>query len=69
LKVLRADWEKIEAAFKAKETITGKVVTASRAASSWISAVRAFLRVRNTTCAGAESGRFDGTEIQVRITS
>src|SRR5712664_80852 len=51
LKVLRRrTWEKIDAAFKAKETVTGKVVIASRAASWWISACARSCRARSTTC-------------------
>jgi len=68
LKVLRRrTWEKIEAAFKAKETLTGKWWIASRAASWWISGacvpagLAVHLRRRRTWTPG-------GTEVQVRVT-
>jgi small subunit ribosomal protein S1 len=67
LKVLRRKtWEKIEAAFKAKETITGRWWTASRAVLWWISGhgvlrIAVDLRPENLD-------DLTGTEVQVRVT-
>ena len=70
LKVLRRrTWEKIEAAFKAKETITGKVVDRIKGGVVVDIGVRAFLPGSQYDLRPAQNlDNLTGTEIQVRIT-
>jgi small subunit ribosomal protein S1 len=70
LKVLRRrTWEKIEAAFKAKETITGKVVDRIKGGIVVDIGVRAFLPGSQYDLRPAQNlDNLNGTEIQVRIT-
>jgi small subunit ribosomal protein S1 len=70
LKVLRRKtWEKIEAAFKAKETITGKVVDRIKGGIVVDIGVRAFLPGSQYDLRPAQNlDDLAGTEIQVRIT-
>src|SRR5438552_9351137 len=70
LKVLRRKtWEKIEAAFKAKETITGKVVDRIKGGIVVDIGVRAFLPGSQYDLRPAQNlDNLNGTEIQVRIT-
>src|SRR5437762_739505 len=70
LKVLRRrTWEKIEAAFKAKETITGKVVDRIKGGIVVDIGVRAFLPGSQYDLRPAQNlDNLTGTEIQVRIT-
>src|SRR5882757_1540921 len=70
LKVLRRrTWEKIEAAFKAKETITGKVVDRIKDGIVVDIGVRAFLPGSQYDLRPAQNlDNLTGTEIQVRIT-
>src|SRR5216684_132496 len=70
LKVLRRrTWEKIEAAFKAKETITGKVVDRIKGGIVVDIGVRAFLPGSQYDLRPAQNlDNLTGTEIQVRVT-
>src|SRR5713226_3109289 len=70
LKVLRRKtWEKIEAAFKAKETITGKVVDRIKGGIVVDIGVRAFLPGSQYDLRPVQNlDDLTGTEIQVRIT-
>ncbi|PYU52484.1 MAG: 30S ribosomal protein S1 [Acidobacteria bacterium] len=70
LKVLRRrTWEKIEAGFKAKETITGKVVDRIKGGVVVDIGVRAFLPGSQYDLRPAQNlDNLTGTEIQVRIT-
>jgi len=70
LKVLRRKtWEKIEAAFKAKETITGKVVDRIKGGIVVDIGVRAFLPGSQYDLRPAQNlDNLAGTELQVRIT-
>ena len=70
LKVLRRrTWEKIEAAFKAKETITGKVVDRIKGGIVVDIGVRAFLPGSQYDLRPIQNlDDLTGTEIQVRIT-
>jgi len=70
LKVLRRrTWEKIEAAFKAKETITGKVVDRIKGGIVVDIGVRAFLPGSQYDLRPVQNlDDLTGTEIQVRIT-
>src|SRR3989440_2143335 len=70
LKVLRRrTWEKIEAAFKAKETITGKVVDRIKGGVVVDIGGRAFLPGSQYDLRPAQNlDNLTGTEIQVRIT-
>src|SRR5881394_3872724 len=70
LKVLRRrTWEKIEAAFKARETITGKVVDRIKGGVVVDIGVRAFLPGSQYDLRPAQNlDNLTGTEIQVRIT-
>src|SRR6266481_5435475 len=70
LKVLRRrTWERIEAAFKAKETITGKVVDRIKGGVVVDIGVRAFLPGSQYDLRPAQNlDNLTGTEIQVRIT-
>src|ERR1700674_325895 len=70
LKVLRRrTWEKIEAAFKAKETITGKVVDRIKGGIVVDIGVRAFLPGSQYDLRPAQNlDNLAGTELQVRIT-
>src|SRR5260370_4881086 len=70
LKVLRRrTWEKIEAAFKAKETITGKVVDRIKSGIVVDIGVRAFLPGSQYDLRPAQNlDNLTGAEIQVRIT-
>src|SRR5690348_17993104 len=70
LKVLRRrTWEKIEAAFKAKETITGKVVDRIKGGLVVDIGVRAFLPGSQFDLRAAQNlDELVGTEVQVRVT-
>src|SRR5256885_1251559 len=70
LKVLRRrTWEKIEAAFKAKETITGKVVDRIKGGIVVDIGVRAFLPGSQYDLRPAQNlDNLTGTEIKVRVT-
>src|SRR6266850_2394929 len=70
LKVLRRrTWEKIEAAFKAKETITGKVVDRIKGGLVVDIGVRAFLPGSQFDLRPTQNlGALAGTEVQVRVT-
>ncbi len=70
LKVLRRKtWEKIEAAFKAKETISGKVVDRIKGGIVVDIGVRAFLPGSQYDLRPAQNlDNLAGTELQVRIT-
>jgi small subunit ribosomal protein S1 len=70
LKVLRRrTWEKIEAAFKAKETITGKVVDRIKGGIVVDIGVRAFLPGSQYDLRPVQNlDDLTGTEIQVRVT-
>jgi len=70
LKVLRRrTWEKIEAAFKAKETITGKVVDRIKGGLVVDIGVRAFLPGSQFDLRPTQNlDALAGTEVQVRIT-
>jgi small subunit ribosomal protein S1 len=70
LKVLRRrTWEKIEAAFKAKETITGKVVDRIKGGLVVDIGVRAFLPGSQYDLRPAQNlDNLAGTELQVRVT-
>src|SRR3989440_611427 len=70
LKVLRRrTWEKIEAAFKAKETITGKVVDRIKGGVVVDIGVRAFLPGSQYDLRPAQNlDNLTGTEVQVRVT-
>ena len=70
LKVLRRRaWEKIEAAFKAKETITGKIVDRIKGGVVVDIGVRAFLPGSQYDLRPVQNlDNLTGTEIQVRIT-
>ncbi len=70
LKVLRRKtWEKIEAAFKAKETVTGKVVDRIKGGIVVDIGVRAFLPGSQYDLRPAQNlDNLAGTELQVRIT-
>jgi len=70
LKVLRRKtWEKIEAAFKAKETITGKVVDRIKGGLVVDIGVRAFLPGSQFDLRPTQNlDALAGTEVQVRIT-
>ncbi len=70
LKVLRRKtWEKIEAAFKAKETITGKVVDRIKGGIVVDIGVRAFLPGSQYDLRPVQNlDDLTGTEIQVRVT-
>ena len=69
-KVLRRKtWEKIEAAFKAKETITGKVVDRIKGGLVVDIGVRAFLPGSQYDLRPAQNlDNLTGTEVQVRVT-
>src|SRR5256886_629427 len=70
LKVLRRrTWEKIEAAFKAKETLTGKVVDRIKGGLVVDIGVRAFLPGSQYDLRPAQNlENLTGTEVQVRVT-
>src|SRR6267142_529036 len=70
LKVLRRrTWEKIEAAFKAKETLTGKVVDRIKGGLVVDIGVRAFLPGSQYDLRPAQNlDDLTGTEVQVRVT-
>src|SRR5439155_1392563 len=70
LKVLRRrTWEKIEAAFKAKETLTGKVVDRIKGGLVVDVGVRAFLPGSQYDLRPAQNlDDLTGTELQVRVT-
>src|SRR6267378_3580165 len=70
LKVLRRrTWEKIEAAFKAKETITGKVVDRIKGGVVVDIGVRAFLPGSQYDLRPVQNlDNLTGTEVQVRVT-
>jgi len=70
LKVLRRKtWEKIEAAFKAKETITGKVVDRIKGGLVVDIGVRAFLPGSQFDLRPTQNlDALAGTEVQVRVT-
>jgi small subunit ribosomal protein S1 len=70
LKVLRRrTWEKIDAAFKAKETITGKVVDRIKGGLVVDIGVRAFLPGSQYDLRPAQNlDNLTGTEVQVRVT-
>src|SRR6267378_3319822 len=70
LKVLRRrTWEKIEAAFKAKETITGKVVDRIKGGLVVDIGVRAFLPGSQFDLRPTQNlDALAGTEVQVRVT-
>src|SRR6267142_2785311 len=70
LKVLRRrTWEKIDAAFKAKETVTGKVVDRIKGGLVVDIGVRAFLPGSQYDLRPAQNlDDLTGTEVQVRIT-
>ena len=67
-KVLRRrTWEKIEAAFKAKETVTGKVAERIKGGLVVDIGVRAFLPGSQSICGPSQPGIVEGPEIEVRV--